>query len=260
MRVEREKVSVTIITYNEEDNIRACLESISWADEIVVVDSGSNDKTVEICKEYTERVFFNTWEGMKEQKACAVKKASHSWVFSLDADERVTEALKNFVLKELQNPAADGYRFPRKNYFLGKWLKHGGWYPDHVLRLFRKDKGHFGGINPHDRVIIETGSVANIESPIIHITYKSLSQYIHKQNLYSSISAQEKVKAGKPGKVSSFMIVMKTAEKFFEVYIIKRGFLDGFHGLIAAIGATCAAFFKHAKIWELTRNKYSPVP
>lgn len=260
MCVEREKVSVTIITYNEEDNIRACLESISWADEIVVVDSGSHDKTVEICKEYTERVFFNTWEGMKEQKAYAVKKASHSWVFSLDADERVTEALKNFVLKELQNPAADGYRFPRKNYFLGKWLKHGGWYPDHVLRLFRKDKGHFGGINPHDRVIIETGSVANIESPIIHITYKSLSQYIHKQNLYSSISAQEKVTTGKPGKVSSFMIVMKTAEKFFEVYIIKRGFLDGFHGLIAAIGATCAAFFKHAKIWELTRNKYSPVP
>ncbi|MCG2722127.1 MAG: hypothetical protein L6290_08965, partial [Thermodesulfovibrionales bacterium] len=100
----------------------------------------------------------------------------------------------------------------------------------------------------------------NIESPIIHITYKSLSQYIHKQNLYSSISAQEKVKAGKPGKVSPFMIVIKTAEKFFEVYIFKKGFLDGFHGLIAAIGATWAAFFKHAKIWELTRNKYSPLP
>ncbi|MDQ7787024.1 MAG: glycosyltransferase family 2 protein [Thermodesulfovibrionales bacterium] len=258
--MEREKVSITIITYNEEDNIRACLESISWADEIVVVDSGSNDKTVEICKEYTERVFFNTWEGMKEQKACAVEKASNSWVFSLDADERVTDTLKNFVLKELQSPASDGYRFPRKNYFLGKWLKHGGWYPDHVLRLFRKDKGHFGGINPHDRVIIENGSVATVDTPIVHITYKSLSQYLHKQNMYSSISAQEKVKGGKPGKVSPFMIVMKTAEKFLEVYIIKKGFLDGFHGLIAAIGATCAAFFKHAKIWELTHNKYSPVP
>jgi glycosyltransferase involved in cell wall biosynthesis len=257
--VEREQVSVTIITYNEEENIRACMESIVWADEIVVVDSGSNDETVAICREYTDQVFFNPWEGMKEQKALAVDKASHHWIFSLDADERVTDILRNFILKELKNPQHDGYRFPRQNYFLGKWLKHGGWYPDHVLRLFRKDKGYFGGINPHDKVIIESGSVASIPAPIVHITYKSLSQYIHKQNLYSSISAQEKVKTGKTGKISPFVIILKTTEKFFEVYFIKRGFLDGFHGLIAAIGASCAAFFKYAKIWELTRNKYTKV-
>jgi glycosyltransferase involved in cell wall biosynthesis len=258
--VEREQISVTIITYNEEENIRACLESITWADEIIVVDSGSNDETVAICREYTDQVFFNQWEGMKEQKAFAVNKASHAWIFSLDADERIPEELKKFIEKELQNPKHDGYRFPRQNYFLGKWLKHGGWYPDHVLRLFRKDKGHFGGINPHDKVIIESGKVATIGTPIVHITYKSLSQYIHKQNLYSSISAQEKVKTGEAGKISPFMIVLKTAEKFVEVYIIKRGFLDGFHGLIAAIGATCAAFFKHAKIWELTCTTKHTVP
>lgn len=251
---------MTIITYNEEDNIRACLESISWVDEIVVVDSGSTDKTVDIAREYTERVFFNAWEGMKEQKTFAVSKASHPWIFSLDADERVTEDLKTSIQKILQHPEHDGYRFPRQNYFLGKWLKHGGWYPDHVLRLFRKDRGHFGGINPHDKVIIEKGTVATLDFPIVHITYKSLAQYIHKQNLYSSISAEEKVKSEKPGAVSPFLIMMKMAEKFFEVYIFKKGFLDGFHGLIAAIGATYATFLKHAKIWELTRNKYAPRP
>jgi hypothetical protein len=190
---------------------------------------------------------------MKEQKSFAVSKASNLWILSLDADERVSEGMKRFIEREMLNPSHDGYRFPRQNFFLGKWLRHGGWYPDHVLRLFRKDRGHFGGINPHDKVLVDSGRVVTIREHIIHITYKSLSQYVSKQNLYSSISAEEKVKKGVMV-ISPPLILLKTASKFFEVYIVKKGFLDGFHGFIAAVGATCSAFFKYAKIWEILKS------
>lgn len=252
--MNREKISATIITYNEEENIRDCLQSIKWADEIIVVDSGSSDRTVEICSEYTDKVFLNPWLGMKEQKEFAVNKASNLWIFSIDADERATEKLKEYILEELKNPTSDGYRFPRQNYFLGKWLKHGGWYPDYVLRFFRRDKGYFGGINPHDKVIIETGKVATVTAPIVHFTYKSLSQYILKQNLYSSISAEEIFHSGKIKKLTPGIILIKMVSKFIETYFIKRGFKDGFYGLIAAIGATYSAFFKYTKLWELTHS------
>ena len=250
--MDREKISVTIITHNEEENIRDCLESVKWADEIVVVDSGSADRTVEICKGYTAKVFFNAWVGMKEQKQCAVEKASNIWIFSIDADERATEGIKQFILRELKNPIHDGYRFPRENYFLGKWLKHGGWYPDHVLRLFRKDRGSFGGINPHDKVVIESGRIHTVKIPIIHYTYKSISQYLMKQNMYSSISAKESFNIGR--KVSPFVIPLKVPWKFIETYFIKKGFLDGFHGFIVAMGATYSMFWKYTQLWELSRK------
>lgn len=248
--MEREKISITIITHNEEANIRECLESVKWADEIIVVDSGSTDRTVEICREFTDKVFFNHWTGMKEQKQYAVDKASHTWIFSIDADERATEEIKQFIMRELQNTACDGYRFPRQNYFLGKWLKHGGWYPDHVLRLFRKDRGHFGGINPHDKVIIKSDNVVTLKIPIIHHTYKSVSQYLTKQNMYSSISAKELFSSGK--KVAPYIIPLKALWKFIETYFLKKGFLDGFRGFIVAIGATYSIFWKYLQIWELS--------
>lgn len=253
--MNREKVTVTVITYNEEENIRDCLESVKWADEIVIVDAESTDRTVEICKEYTEKVFLNLWPGHKEQKNFAISKASNLWIFSIDADERVSDELKTFILNELKNPAYDGYRFSRQNYFLGKWLKHGGWYPDHVLRLFRKDRGYFGGINPHDKVIIESGRVATVPIPIIHYTYKSVTQYVLKQNLYSSIAAQEVVKEGKAKKITPYKMITKPLWKFIETYFIKMGFLDGLHGLIAAMGAAYSACWKQAKIWELSRYR-----
>jgi len=252
--LEREKISVTIITHNEEDNIRDCLESVKWADEIIVVDSGSTDRTVEICRGYTDQVFFHLWIGMKEQKQYAVDKASHTWIFSIDADERAPEEIKQFIMQELQNPAHDGYCFPRQNYFLGAWLKHGGWYPDHVLRLFRKDRGYFGGINPHDKVVVKSDKVATLKIPIIHYTYKSISQYVTKQNMYSSISAKELFSAGK--EVIPYIIPLKALWKFIETYFVKKGFLDGFRGFIVAMGATYSIFWKYLQIWELSsKNK-----
>lgn len=251
--MERQKLSVTIITHNEEDNIRDCLESVKWADEIIVVDSGSTDRTVQISREYTDRVFFNPWIGMKEQKQFAVEKASNIWIFSIDADERVTDEIRRFILEELQNPAYDGYSFPRRNYFLGEWLKHGGWFPDHVLRLFRKDRGLFGGINPHDKVIIKTNKISTLKTPIVHYTYKSVSQYLTKQNMYASISAAELFSSGK--RVTPCVIPLKTLWKFIETYFIKKGFLDGFRGFIAAMGATYATFWKYVQIWELSKKE-----
>lgn len=250
--MDREKISVTVITHNEEENIKDCLESVKWADEIIVVDSGSTDRTIKICGEYTDKVFFNAWPGMKEQKQCAVEKASNLWIFSIDADERVTEALEEFILRELKNPMFNGYRFPRRNYFLGEWLKFGGWYPDHVLRFFRKDRGRFGGANPHDKVVVESGRIKTVDIPLIHHTYKSISQYLAKQNMYSSISAKELFYSGK--RFPPYVIPFKALFKFIETYFIKKGFIDGFRGLIVAVGATYSMFWKHIQLWELSRR------
>ncbi len=249
----RERLSVTIITLNEEKNITQCLESVKWADEIVVVDSGSKDKTIEICRRYTDRVFLNPWRGMNEQKAFAMEMAFHQWILNIDADERVTDELRDHILRILEKPEHDGYRFPRKNFFLGRWMRYGGWYPDHVLRLFRKDLSYYGGINPHDKVIVRTGNVGTIKTPLLHFTYSSISQYIIRQNSYSSAAAVELFNRGK--RTNPLHIFFKTVWKFIEVYFIKKGFLDGGRGLITALGSSFSQFMKYSKLWELERNK-----
>src|SRR5574340_898961 len=129
----REQLSVTIITLNEEHNIRDCLESVQWADEIIIVDSGSTDRTLQICREYTDRIWMNPWPGMNAQKRIAMGHAAHSWILNIDADERVSGELRDQILEVLESRDCDGCRFPRKNYFLGRWMRHGGWYPDHML-------------------------------------------------------------------------------------------------------------------------------
>ncbi|MCX7793370.1 MAG: glycosyltransferase family 2 protein [Thermodesulfovibrionales bacterium] len=244
-------LSITIITLNEEKNIGDCLESVKWADEIIIIDSGSTDRTVEICKKYTDKVFYNPWPGMNEQKALAMEKARGSWILNIDADERVTPELKKEIIDAIKHPRYDGYRFPRKNYFINKWMRHGGWYPDHVLRLFKKECAFYGGINPHDKVIIRSGRIGTLKSPLIHYTYSSLSQYITRQNNYSSAAALELLKRNK--RVSAVMIPLKTLWKFIETYILKMGFLDGTHGMIAAIGASYSTFQKYSKLWELQK-------
>jgi glycosyltransferase involved in cell wall biosynthesis len=250
--VPREQLSVTIITLNEERNIRDCLESVRWADETIVVDSGSTDRTIQICLEYTDRIWTNPWPGMNEQKRIAMDHATHPWILNIDADERVSDDLRDHILRVLEARDADGYRFPRKNYFLGRWMKHGGWYPDHVLRLFRKERGRYGGIDPHDKVVVE-GKVSTIPAPLVHHTYSSLSQYVSRQNAYSSASAEALVRQG--GRIFLLLIPLKTLWKFIETYVVKMGFMDGFHGFVAAMGASFTAFWKYAKLWELTRKK-----
>lgn len=256
-KMPREQLSVTIITLNEELNIRDCLESVRWADEIIVVDSGSTDRTVQICREYTNRIWTNPWPGMNEQKRTAMEHAVHPWVLNIDADERVSDILRDQILRVLETQDGDGYRFPRKNYFLGRWMRHGGWYPDHVLRLFRKERGRYRGIDPHDKVVVE-GKVITLQAPLVHLTYSSLSQYIARQNAYSSASADALILKG--SKISPLFILLKTLWKFIETYVVKMGFLDGFHGFVAAMGASFSAFWKYAKLWEHTRKEKSTLP
>ncbi|HLC21874.1 MAG TPA: glycosyltransferase family 2 protein [Candidatus Methylomirabilis sp.] len=245
------ELTATVITYNEEDNVRACLASLAWAKEIVVVDSGSRDRTTEICRAYTDRIFQHPWAGFIEQKNYAVSRASYDWVLSIDADERVPEELRQAIERELSAPRHDGYRISRRNYFLGRWMRHGGWHPDHVLRLFDRRKGRFGGVSPHDRVMIADGSIGLIDSHLIHLTYKNFSQYVRKQDWYTGISAVEQVKRGRrPGSISAGELVLRPLVKFLEAYVLKGGFLDGSHGLVAAVGASYFNFIKYAKVWE----------
>ena len=248
------RVSVTIITLNEEANLSACLDSVKWADEILVVDSESHDRTVAIARDFGCRVLINPWPGHKEQKNVAVDAASHEWILSVDADERLTPEIQQEVRKVFSDPdSMDGYKFPRKNYFLGKWMRYGGWNPDHVLRLFKKDKGRFGGINPHDKVIISSGRVGHLPYPILHLTYTSFEQYLAKQDVYSRIGADELFKSGRMKRITSLSLTSKFIGKFLETYLWKRGCLDGLNGLIASMGGAYFAMLRLARLWEMQR-------
>ena len=251
----RERCSATIITFNEESNLRACLESVRWADEVVVVDSGSSDGTVSIAREFTDKVFQNPWPGMREQKNFAADHAASPWIFNLDADERVSVEGRDLILSALEQPNHAGYSFPRKNYFLGKWMRYGGWYPDEVLRLYRKADGEFGGINPHCNVVMKRGTAGAISIPLTHYTYTSFAQYMAKQYPYIEAAARETWEKGNVRSVSAARIFSKTTWKFIETFILKRGFMDGPHGLIAAFGSTFAAYMKQARLWELSRKE-----
>jgi glycosyltransferase involved in cell wall biosynthesis len=251
----RQRCSVSIITLNEEANLRDCLATLSWADEIVLVDSGSTDRTLEIAREFKAKIFANPWTGMREQKNFAAGKASGPWIFNIDADERITPEGQKEILATLANPRADAYAFPRRNFFLGKWMRHGGWYPDEVIRLYRKDKGEYGGINPHAGVVLNSGKTAVLREPLTHYTYRSFGQYIAKQYPYSDAAARDLAARGKLPSFPALQIFVKTMWKFIEVFVIKRGFLDGTHGLVAAFGSTFAAYMKQARLWELEREK-----
>ena len=244
-------LTATVITFNEEQNIQACLESLTWVKEIIVVDSGSSDRTLKICRGYTDKVFINPWPGHLQQKNVAISLATYDWILSIDADEWVPVELREAIERELSAPCHAGYCITRRNYFLGRWMRHGGWYPDRVLRLFDRRRGQFGGLNPHDRVVISDGSVGAIDGHLIHLTYRNFSQYLRKQDWYTGISAEGLVSRGRrPGSVSGAELMLRALVKFVQVYLLKRGFLDGMHGWIVAAGASYFNFFKYAKVWE----------
>lgn len=243
-----EKLSVTIITLNEERNIRYALESVKWANETVVVDSGSEDKTIDICKEYTEKVFFNPWPGHIAQKNIAVDKTSNLWILSIDADERVTPELAVEIQGVLQSPKADAYAMPRHVYYLNKWINHSGWYPDYKVRLFRKDKGRWGGINPHDAVMVK-GKVKYLKGDITHYPYNDISHHVDTINNFTTISAKEYLKLGK--KASVWNMIARPFGTFFKKYFLKQGFKDGIPGFFIAVSSAYYVFLKYAKLWEL---------
>ena len=248
------KISVAIITFNETLNIKRCIDSVDFADEIIVVDSLSSDDTCDIAREFGTKVKIieQKFLGHIKQKQLAVDNCTNEWILSLDADEEVSVELKDEILNLLESPFEyDAYIMPRVSFHLGRWIRHGGWYPDAKIRLFNKNKAHWGGYNPHDKVIVD-GSVGKLKGDLQHYVFDDLRHNIDTNNSYSSIMATDLDKNGK--KFSYLKLFLKPLGKFLEVYIYKRGFLDGMAGFIIAVGASYSMFLKFAKLWEIQKS------
>lgn len=247
----REKISACITAGNEEKNIRRCLESVTWADEIIVVDSFSTDKTAEICREYTELVYEHRWLGYIGQKNLIKDLASVPWILFVDADEEISVELRDEILNEFETGSSmdfAGYEFPRMVRYLGKWIKHGDWYPDIKLRLFRKDHGKCGGREPHDRTTVD-GPVKRLKGHLYHYTYTSISDHLSTLNKFSGITAEGQYEEGEPFRL--YNLIFRPFFRFIRGYFLKRGFMDGLQGLIIALTVSYAVFIKCAKLWEL---------
>ena len=256
----RDKISACLTVGNEESNIRRCLESLRWVDEIVVVDSYSRDRTVEICREYTGRVYQHAWLGYVGQKELIKQMARHPWVFFVDADEEVSAQLRDEILAEFDsghNQRYAGYKFPRKVYFLGKWITHGEWWPDIKMRLFLKDRGVCTGREPHDYVAVQ-GPVKKLNGCLFHYTYDDLSDQVATLNRFSSISAAGMYRAGR--RFSVLDLIFRPLFRFFKGYFLKRGFCAGTRGLIISILTATGVFMKYAKLWELANVTSAAAP
>jgi len=248
----REKISACVMTCNEERNIRRCLESIMWCDEIVVVDSFSTDRTIEICREYTDKVLQHEWLGYIGQRNLMRRMAVHPWVLYIDADEEISPKLRDAIVHEFEHRTDRfvGYEFPRQVYYLGKWIRHGAWYPDFKLRLFLRDKGRSGGVEPHDQVVLD-GPVRRMHHPIWHYTYEDITDHVNTTNRFSSISACSMFEDGQRFKWSDFLI--RPPWRFVRGFIFRSGWIDGRRGFIIAVVNAFGVAMKYAKLWELER-------
>lgn len=245
-------ITVTVITFNEEENIRRCLESVSWADEIIVVDSYSSDRTVEIARAYASRVIRHEWEGYIEQKTYAVSLASNNWIFSLDADEQASPELSASILQRReQGFEYNGYEVSRKTYYLGRWIHHGDWYPACHIRLFHRERGFWGGINPHDKVCLN-GKPGRLEGELYHYTYGNVSAHLRQIDHFTSISAGEMHKLGSRTSIGKMLLFPFL--KFIKCYFLRAGILDGRVGLVIALMGSFYVFSKHLKMWELEQG------
>jgi glycosyltransferase involved in cell wall biosynthesis len=254
MPPETIRLSVIVITRNEERNIHDCLHSVSWADDIVVVDSESTDATVRIASQFTRKIFVRPWEGYAETKTFALQQTAYEWVLWLDADERASAPLGNEIINVLSSnettPVA--YEIPRKAFFLGKWIRHCGWYPGYVIRLFRKSHGRFIATHVHERLDIR-GNVGRLHNDILHYTDDNLYHYFHKFNRYTSLAAQDMEKSGK--KSSLVDLLARPPFLFFKMYIVRLGFLDGMHGFVLSLLSSAYVFTKYAKGIERSNYK-----
>ncbi|MBK8501621.1 MAG: glycosyltransferase family 2 protein [Saprospiraceae bacterium] len=242
------KISAVIITFNEEENIARCLESLEdIADEILVVDSFSKDRTIEIAEALGARVLHHDFAGHIEQKNFALMQAKYDHVLSLDADEALSIELVKSIAKVKINWKTDAYRFNRLNSFCGRWIKHGLWYPDRKVRLWNRKIGQWGGRNPHDRVIVTPGTkIEDLPGEILHYTVQSIDQYIGQVNKFSSIQAKQLREEGFRPNYLHFLI--KPAYKFFLAYFIRLGFLDGWRGFLIAKGQALGVYLRYVKI------------
>ena len=253
----RQTLSVVIITLNEEANIRRTLESVRWADEIIIVDSGSSDRTAEIARSYSGKVFIEEWKGFAKQKNSGLQKASGDWILSLDADEEVEPALADEMQKALSaDPGNAGFWIRRENYFLGRWMRHGGFYPDRKLRLFRRGAGSFEERLVHEDVHLEGHApTVNLKGHLLHYAYPTLESYIDHMDRYSSLGAQMMEGKLHRTRFSLLDILVRPQLTFFYNYVLRLGFLDGREGLLLHLNHSVYVHWKYAKAWQLTRGE-----
>jgi glycosyltransferase involved in cell wall biosynthesis len=250
--MEKLPVSIIIIAGNEENNIEDCLRSVLWSDDIVVVNSCSKDRTVEYAKKYTDRVFLKEWEGYAKQKAYSLSLARNKWVLSIDADERVTKELKDEIASILRSENVfDGYFIPRRNYFLGKWIKSCGWYPGYQLRFFIREKTTLTDRKVHEGFVVD-GLTGHLKGDLIHYTHPNIEYIISKINEYSSLQAEEKCVRKKS---RWYNIIINPLIAFLQHFFLRKGFTDGIHGFLVSIIHALTNLLTYIKIWEIQNVK-----
>jgi glycosyltransferase involved in cell wall biosynthesis len=250
-------LSVVIITQDEEGNLGRTLQSVSWAHERIVLDSGSTDRTLDFARDHGAKVFAEPWKGYASQKNSAIAKASGDWVLSLDADEEVSSELAESIKHAINDSEGyNGYFIARRNFFLGRWIRHGGFYPDRKLRLFRRGTGQFVERDVHETIRID-GRTATLNGDLIHHAYPTLSEYIDTMNRYSSLGAQIALRDGKPSR--SFVaflanVYYRPAFNLTWNYVFRGGFLDGREGFLLHLYHNVYVSWKYAKAWEASRG------
>lgn len=247
-------ISVVIITKNEELNIERCLRSVQWASETVIVDSGSTDHTLDICKKYNCNIIQTEWLGFGKTKQLAVQSASNEWVLSIDADEEVTPELQSKIIELVQSPTTNGYTIKRNSFYLERMIRYSGWQNDYPLRLFNKKMGQFNDAPVHESVVMNNGSTINaIDTPLIHYPYPTIACHLNKINLYTSLGAEQLHQQQK--RVSLPYAFISGGVKFLKTYFIKGGFLDGKEGLVLATLSGFSSTLKYLKLWSLGRSQ-----
>jgi glycosyltransferase involved in cell wall biosynthesis len=249
-------ISVAVITKNEARNIEDCLRSVAWAQEIVVVDEYSPDGTADLAKGLGARVYQESWKGFARQKNSAVEKATGDWVLSLDADERIPVPLREEIEETIgRKDALHGYSIARKNFFSGQWIRHGGWYPDYCLRLFKRQFGRFEDRAVHEKVVVQ-GPTGYLRSPLEHHTYRSVAEYLIRMERYSRLAALEIQEGKQPALWSA--LTLRPAFTFLNMYLLRGGFLDGRKGLFLAVSYAYYTFLKYYRFSEKNPGPSDP--
>lgn len=247
------QISAVLIAFNEEHNIEAALRSLEGvADEIVVVDSGSTDRTTKIARKYTDRVFERTWTNYADQKNFANDRARHLWLLSLDADERLSPGLRDEILGLKDGtPDCAGFSMPRRVFYLGRWIRHSGWYPDRRIRLFRKDAARWEGAYVHESLVL-SGAPRPLSGDIQHFTYRNIAEHVARINTFSELGAQKLYAARRKARWPQ--LVFLPPARFLKSYLFRLGFLDGFAGLVISVLTGYAIFLRYAKLREIWKK------
>jgi glycosyltransferase involved in cell wall biosynthesis len=249
------KISASLIVYNEEENIAQVCETVSWADEIVVVDSDSTDRTAAIARRYTDRVYNHEFRGYKDKHEFADAQTTYDWIFWIDADERVTPELLaaiEKIKKRAPEDLPDGFRIARKTWYLDRWIKNSGWYPDYQMRLYKKSASFWDGVAPHETARVG-GKIETLPGELLHYTKRNLSEHHRVADSYTTLAAEHHFKNNRT--IGAAGLFFYPIAAFFRTYLLKKGFLDGVPGLIIAMQTAYSVFLKYAKLWELTNIK-----